>query len=152
MNISRGYSPYRMTRIRTSSEELSADYLPGNIQLLSTDDRDAVVRLYQQQRRIFRPDGELERSYVGYITMALFRYQQLTDIESQFLKYFPAGSTLRLDQMSDEGRKLFDFKSDRDLQKLWKSLHRDQKHYQDTYTRWQKILWHVQRNFPGPRL
>ncbi len=126
--------------------------LPENLDFLPTDDRERFVQIYQQQARVFRPYDAVERSYVGYIAMALYRYEQLLATENKLQEFFPQGAAANLANMASEGRELFGFKNDRELQNLWKSLHREQQFHQASCTRWQKILREAQRQNPVVRL
>lgn len=130
-----------------SPEPLAVD-LPENIHFRSNDDSEAFVQLFQQHVSIFRPNGELERSYVGYIAMALFRFDQLIAIENTFLQLFPKGAKIDFQNLSEKGRELLHMKNDREVQKFWKALQRDKGNQQASLAHWQRTLRYVQRHFP----
>ncbi len=151
MNQSYVAMPRRAQMPKATSQEPLAVDLPDNIHFRSNDDREAFVQLFQQHVSIFRPNGELERSYVGYLAMALFRFDQLIAIENTFLQLFPQGSKIDFQNLSEKGRELLHMKNDRDVQKFWKALKRDQRDQQASRAHWERTLRFVQRHFPVTR-
>jgi hypothetical protein len=136
---------------KAAAQESLAVELPRNVFLRSTDDRAAFVRLFQQQLAIYQPNSEVERSYVGYIAMALFRYHQLLAIEYRLFQFFPKGTGINFENLPNEARELFRLESDHDFQRFLQTLDRDQRAQQTYHDQWVRTLRLVQRHFPVTR-
>ncbi len=122
--------------------------LPESIALLSTDNRQSFVRLYQRHLRQFQPNSELERILVRHMAIELFQLERLIAMETRARQYLLDGTMADFPDLSNEDRALFCYESGLQRENLWRSFRQEKKAHQTAYSQYQKQLKQLQRDFP----
>jgi hypothetical protein len=127
--------------------ETLEDDLPECVSLLSTDNRQAYVRLYQKHLRQYQPHSECELTLVRHMAIELFHIERLISLETH-ARQRSLDQVLRgYANLSAADQELIAYEIDLEKEKLWKSIRREKKEHQAAYAQYQKLLRTTRRDF-----
>ena len=122
--------------------------LPECIALLSTDCRQAYMRLYKKQVRQHAPQSEGEQTFVRHMSIELFQLERTISLETHARQRGIDEIIRAYADLSDADRELFAYEQGLQKDKLWRSLQRDKKAHLAAYASFQKLLKQTRKDFP----
>ena len=122
--------------------------LPECIALLSTDCRQAYLRLHQKQVRQYLPQTECEQTLVRHMSVELFQLERTISLETHARQRGIDDIIRAYADLADADRELFAYEQGLQKDKLWRSLQRDKKAHLAAYATYQKLLRQTRRDFP----
>ena len=133
----------------TTGEHLKIlkEELPECIALLSTDCRQAYIRLYQRHFRQYQPEAECEQTLLRHMCVELFQLERTISLETHARQRGIDDIIRAYPDLSDADRQLFAYEQGLQKDKLWRSLQRDKKAHLAAYAAYQKLFKQTRRDF-----
>ncbi len=122
--------------------------LPECIALLSTDCRQAYLRLYQKHVKQYLPESGCEQTLVRHMSVELFQLERTISLETHARQRGIDDVIRAYANLSDPDRELFAYEQGLQKDKLWRSLQRDKKAHLGAYAGYQKLLKLTRKDFP----
>ena len=133
----------------TTGEHLDIlkEELPECIALLSTDCRQAYVRLYQRHYRQYRPESECEQTLLRHMCVELFSVERAISLET-YARQHELDETLRAyPDLPDKALELFSFINGVQKDKVWRAIERQKKAHLAAYAAYQRLFKQTRRDF-----
>ena len=127
--------------------EILKEELPECIALLTTDCRQAYIRLYQRHFRQYKPEAECEQTLLRHMCVEFFQLERTISLETHARQRGIDDIIRAYPDLSDADRQLFAYEQGLQNDKLWRSLQRDKKSHLAAYASYQKLIKQTRRDF-----
>jgi hypothetical protein len=127
--------------------EILKEELPECIALLSTDCRQAYIRLYQRHFRQYKPEGGCEQTLLRHMCVELFQLERTISLETHARQRGIDDVIRAYPNLSDADRELFAYEQGLQKDKLWRALQRDKKAHLAAYASYQRLFKQTRRDF-----
>lgn len=133
----------------TTEEHLNIlkEELPECIALLTTDCRQAYIRLYQRHFRQYKPEAECEQTLLRHMCVELFQLERTISLETHARQRGIDDVIRAYPDLSDADRELFAYEQGLQKDKLWRALQRDKKAHLAAYTSYHRLFKQTRLDF-----